>query len=243
VRLQPGELAAAWIRLRNIGTATWRREGRLPVLLGIERPGQLAPQDGWISPDRPAGLREAAVEPGRIGTFEIILRAPLVPGLHRLDVRPIAENLIWFNDAELYLALEVAVPLQDDGHGLAAELLLAPPPLLLQPGGRGETSLRLRNSGRVRWTERVGEYGPLVQLGTDDPLDHPGLFYTPEVWVGPTRATRVPRFVLPGQCVDLVVTVTGPGAPGQYAERYRLVGEGISWFEGPPIEVRVLVVV
>jgi hypothetical protein len=44
------------------------------------------------------------------------------------------------------------------------------------------------------------------------------------------------------QSIDLVVAVTAPARSGRHVERYRLVGEGISWFEGPPIELRVLVV-
>jgi hypothetical protein len=241
-RVEPGDLATARIRVRNIGTATWRRDGPHPVLLGTGTASDLRAEAAWVSASRPARLREASVAPGQVGTFETVLRAPPTPGLHRLDVRPIAENLTWFNDAALYLALEVLVPTREPGHGLAAELILAPPPLLLRPGGRAEAPLRLRNSGRVRWTERVGESGPLVQLGTDEPRDHPGRFYTPEVWIGPTRPARVPSFVLPGQSVDLTVVVTAPTEPGQHAERYRLVGEGISWFDGPPIELRVLVV-
>jgi hypothetical protein len=241
-RVGPGELAIGRLRLRNIGSATWRREGRHPVLLGIERASDLRPEVGWVSADRPARLRESAVEPGQVGSFETVLRAPSVPGWHRLDVRPIAEHLTWFNDPELYLALEVAIPPREAGHGLAADLVLPPPPLVLRPGGRADAPLRLRNVGRVRWTERVGEYGPLVQLGTDDPTDHAGLFHTPGVWLGPTRAARVPRFVLPGESVDLTVAVTAPAAPGQYAERFRLVGEGVSWVPGPSIEVRVVVV-
>jgi len=241
-RVEPGDLATARLRLRNIGTATWRRDGPNPVLLATEQRSVMRAESGWVGADRPARLREQAVAPGQVGTFETVLRAPDLPGRHRLDVRPIAENLTWFNDVELYFALEVSVPTREPGHGLAAELVLAPPPLLLRPGGRAELPLRLRNTGRVRWTERIGEYGPLVQLGTDEPRDHPGRFYTPEAWLGPTRPARVPRFVLPGQSVDLVVAVTAPTRSGRYAERYRLVGEGVSWFDGPPIELRVLVV-
>jgi len=241
-RIEPGDLAAARIRLRNIGTATWRREGWNPVLLATERSSELRAEAGWVGADRPARLREASVAPGQVGTFETVLRAPRRPGLYRLDVRPVVENLVWFNDAALYFALEVLVPTREAGHGLAAELVLAPPPLLLGAGERAEAPLRLRNSGRVRWVERLGEYGPLVQLGTDDPRDHAGRFYTPGAWIGPTRPARVPTFVLPGQCVDLVVAVTAPTEPGQHSERYRLVGEGVGWFEGRPIELRVLVV-
>jgi hypothetical protein len=244
-RIGPGELAAARLRLRNVGTATWRRDGANPILLGTDRPqdrpGRLQVPGVWINPNRPAGLREPAVEPGAIGTFETALRAPGAPGRYREDVRPIAENLIWFNDVELYFALEVAVPLSDPGHGLAAELVEPPPPLLLRPGERGEAPIRLRNSGRVRWTDRLGPYGPLVQLGTDDPLDHPGRFHTPEAWIGANRAARVPAIVLPGQCVDLIVAVTAPSTPGLFAERYRLVAEGVSWLEQPSIEIQVLV--
>src|SRR5262249_26743267 len=155
---------------------------------------------------------------------------------------PLAESRAWFNDLGLYLALEVPVPTRGSDHGLAAELVRSPPPLLLPPGGRAEAPLRLRNTGRARWVERGGGYGPLVQLGTDEPRDHRGRFYTPGAWLGPTRPARVPRFVLPGESVDLFVAVTAPNRPGRHAERYRLVGEGVSWFDGPPIELRVLVV-
>jgi hypothetical protein len=83
-RLWPGQTAVAWIRRRNVGRATRRRDGQPPVLLGTDRPPDsppvVEPTPAWPPTTRMARLSEAAVRPGEVGTFEVVLRAPRVPG-------------------------------------------------------------------------------------------------------------------------------------------------------------------
>lgn len=245
-RVAPGGLAVVRLRLRNIGSATWSRDGSHPTLLATDRPlDRASPRrvpELWVSENRMARVSERIVRPGGLGTFEVALRAPIAPGLYVESVRPVADGRTWFNDLELFLALEVVVPAALDEHGLAAELLEPVPPLLLRSGELAQARLRVRNVGRVRWVDRVGEYGPLVQLGTDEPREHEGLFLA-DGWLGPNRAARVPGIVLPGQAVDLGFPIVAPAAPGAYAERYRLVAEGVTWFDAmPAVEVRILVI-
>jgi hypothetical protein len=245
-RLLPGQLGCTYLRLRNLGTATWRRDGKHQVLLATDRPADRVSAfnvpDLWPLPNRPGRLVEAEVSPGAVGTFEIPLRAPWAPGRYVEPVRPVAELLTWFNDLEYAFVVDVAVPVAGRPPDLAYELLGQPPPLLLRPGERADLPIGVRNVGAVRWTDRGGHYGPLVQLGTVEPFDHPSRFHDPERWLGPPRCARVPGFVVPGQAIDLLVSVRAPTTRGTYEDRFQLVAETIGWLDGPQIAVRVSVV-
>lgn len=245
-RLMPGQLGASYLRLRNLGTATWRRGGPNPVLLATDRPSDRASvfhvPELWAQPSRPGRLVEPTVGPGEVGTFEVPLRAPQAPGRYVEPVRPVAEHLTWFNDLEYSLVVDVLVPVAGEPRELAYELTAEPPPLLLRPGERAVVPVGLRNVGAVRWTDRGGHYGPLVQLGTAEPFDHPSPFHDPESWLAPHRAARVTGFVQPGQAVDLLVGVRAPDARGYHVDQLRLAAELIGWLEGPPIVLRVSVV-
>jgi len=243
--LRPGELGVACLRLRNVGTATWRKDGPNPVLLATDRPRDRPSPfhvDGaWPRPNRLAFLREPVVAPGEVGSFEVLLRAPAAPGRYVEHVCPIAEHLTWFQNLEFHFVVDVAVPVAGEPPDLAYAVVDPIPPLLLAPGDRATLHVAVRNTGRVRWTDRGGDYGPLVQVGTVEPFDHHSPFHDPERWLAPYRPSRAPGFVLPGQTASFVVPIKAPAAQGVHEDRFGLVAELRGWLGGPPLVVRVLV--
>ena len=244
VRLKPGDSSVARLWLKNIGTAIWRQGGDHPIMLGTDQPfdriGLLYAPNDWPRENRLARLVEQSVHPGETGTFEVVLRAPTVAGRYREWVRPVAENLIWFNDIDLVFTIDVV--LEQDQHGpmLGAELVEQPAPLLLPPNGRGVVRLRFRNVGRMRWTHRGAAYGPLVMLGLYDVHVTQARLFDAESWVTPQRPALVSGLILPGETADLLFTVRAPIEPGSYSESYALVAEDMAWFTGP-IAIRVIV--
>ena len=244
VRLKPGDSTIARIWLKNIGTATWRNDGDHPVLLGtdhpLDRPGLLHAPSDLLQSNRLTTLVERVVQPGESGTFRVVLRAPPVAGRYRESVRPVAENLVWFNDLDLAFVIDVVPELGQSGPLLGAELLEQPAPLLLPPNGRGVVRLRFRNVGRMRWTHRGEEYGPLVRLGVYDVSDMQARFFDQESWTAAHRPAQISGMVLPGETTDVLFTVRAPSQPGSYTESYALVAENMAWFTGP-IGIRIIV--
>jgi SAM-dependent methyltransferase len=109
--LAPGQTSTLAVRYRNAGTATWQREGEHPVRLGTCQPQDRASAfytaGNWLAPHRPAALREVAVAPGEVGTFEFSVTAPGRPGHFIERFAPLAEGAAWMEDWGLCWGIEV----------------------------------------------------------------------------------------------------------------------------------------
>jgi len=94
--LEGGELATSSFRAQNTGSATWDSAFvRLGTSNPRDRTSQFAVPGVWLSPNRPASLREQFVSPGAVGTFEYQVRAPSAPGRYDEAFEPIAEGRSW----------------------------------------------------------------------------------------------------------------------------------------------------
>ena len=94
-----GQTTTMTISYRNTGSNTWTRG---VVNLGTVNSDyswkiggyQLA--SNWLSPNRPAGLDQATVAPGEIGSFTFQITNPaLSAGNYRLDVGLVADGIKW----------------------------------------------------------------------------------------------------------------------------------------------------
>lgn len=115
IALGPGQLVDLTVRLQNTGDRSWIR-GRLgsQVNLGSNAPlGNRRDYDlgVLVSPlwgvDRYATTNEAVVPSGEVGTFTMRLRAPVIPGTYRVQVRPVVDGYDWLEDEGIYLELTV----------------------------------------------------------------------------------------------------------------------------------------
>src|SRR5262249_10536915 len=96
--LRPGATTSYTMHFRNTGTEPWQRgvAGR-QVNLGVAEDStafaDLGMAVGWLNANRVATTVEAVVQPGAIGTFTFMLRAPAAPGSYRLPLHPVVEGL------------------------------------------------------------------------------------------------------------------------------------------------------
>ncbi len=126
--LAPGETAELAVRFRNAGSKSWQREGEHPVRLGTAQPQDRASPfytPAWLSPHRPAGLEEAEVLPGQVGTFRFTVRAPEQAGSYVEHFAPLVEGETWMEDWGMGWTVEV-------GGRITA--LVLPPPTQTPPG-------------------------------------------------------------------------------------------------------------
>jgi lysozyme len=100
LQIRQGESAAAWIELRNTGTADWDANTRLATTVARDRADMFVGPD-WISPNRlasvPAGM---TIAPGAsyrfMWTFSVPAGTP--PGMYDEHFGLVEEGMVWFGD-------------------------------------------------------------------------------------------------------------------------------------------------
>jgi hypothetical protein len=81
------------VRVRNVGTATWRREGADGVVLGLRgaSSGWTIDSGSWLSPQVAAGMLEREVAPGEVATFAFTVGAPAgAAGVATIELAPVS---------------------------------------------------------------------------------------------------------------------------------------------------------
>ncbi|MEK7861877.1 MAG: hypothetical protein AAB295_01260, partial [Chloroflexota bacterium] len=60
---------------------------------------------GWLSADRVAAQTEPVVAPGAVGTFTFRVRAPAMPGVYRIALRPVIDGITWMENDGVFLVV------------------------------------------------------------------------------------------------------------------------------------------
>jgi len=100
-----GSTGTAVIGLMNTGSLGWYGgKPRQGAFLGI--PGDISSDLGdvalgWPRNNRPAAQATDYVAPGQVGWFTFKVRAPNVPGIYTLPLRPLVEGAQWLDDVSL----------------------------------------------------------------------------------------------------------------------------------------------
>lgn len=145
VTLAPGEQTFLPVLVRNVGSSTWPKkpedyQGDIRFRLGkrlFDESGSALPED-----DERAALPDA-VDPGAQIELELPLRAPMTPGVYRVELDLVHEHIAWFADhgsrkVDLILTVESGGSSRlEAGSSLAAtgsaqpsnEPASAPPPI------------------------------------------------------------------------------------------------------------------
>lgn len=111
-------------------------------------------------------------------------------------------------------------------------------PRRVASGSDFDVAVILRNLGSCTW-EGSGGVNP-VRLGTWDPETHQSVLYS-ESWVLRNRPCGLRRDVPPGEAGEFSFTCRAPGKPGRYETEFAPVADGLTWFPGERIRVRVKV--
>ena len=109
--LRAGETSAPLtITFTNTGSATWvrgvpGREARLGVNLDDVTWAALGV--GWPYQSRVAIQTEASVGPGQNATFSFQVKAPAMPGVYSIHLRPVIDGTTWMEDEGVFLVVTV----------------------------------------------------------------------------------------------------------------------------------------
>jgi hypothetical protein len=187
--LNPGETATATVKVRNLGTVTWRRIGENVTLLGTENPRDRSALITSKHGTRLAKVEEMEVHPGGVGTFNINIVAPSQEGVIREYFAPVIEGVTWMPFKQNYIELKVfskaynAALKEIRNNGIFAV---------------GETRaivLEFENRGTETW-----------ENATFDVSSSNGLT------IGNVRAQN--SSVSPGNAISVLVTITAPAVEG-----------------------------
>ena len=108
----PGSEADFWIKFTNTGTETWQRgtwgrQANLGLNGDDKSPYRLGMASGWLWDDRIATTTAATVAPGEVAEFRFRVRAPMLPGIYRLNLRPVIDGTTWLEDQGVFWVIDV----------------------------------------------------------------------------------------------------------------------------------------
>ena len=141
--LVKGDTATVTLKVKNVGTATWRKTGTNPVHVGTAKSQDrisLFANSSWIGANRPTGL-SADVLPGKTTTFTWTMTAPTTTGHYHEYFSLVAEGKTWMNNAGVFYSINVVPPRQ--------LTVAAPPALTLSKPYDGTTSVATCTPGTL----------------------------------------------------------------------------------------------
>ncbi len=215
VTMLAGNEYSAEVRVRNIGTMTWRRDGQFAVYGSyqwIDSDGQVVVAEGWRS-ELPR-----SVDAEDTVAFKARIEAPAKPGTYvlRYDLRQGGQ--VWFHEQGAQpLELTVSV-----AQAFAYQVDIPSPPAAMVPGQIYSVEVKLLNRGALTWKGLSGAASPgadtvrLVSRWRDlsgglvdsAPLELP-----------------LPSNVPPGEALALTTQVQAPAVNGRYLLSFDLRDE------------------
>lgn len=264
--LAPGASGTVTVTAKNIGTQTWRRDGKNffsiyhwnPVTKK-EVPSVLS-TPGWNSNERPVRLTPATVAPGATVTFSFPIRAPSTPGKHSGDFILTAENVAWIKNGKFRIEVTVkaaataSVPTPSTTP--AATVVSTDLPIvsskwaaeLVSSGGtewqiemedHKTVELAFKNVGTETWRREGGSY---VSLYATSGTKERQSTFKDERWPAATQAGKLVEVeVKPGQVGHFKFDLRAPRAPGAYREEFTLAAEDTAWVSGGKFSLPVRV--
>lgn len=233
--LHPGERLWVSLKVTNVGSETWYRDGPNPIKLGT-----IAPENHdsrycdvtWLSCNRPAKLREESLSTGQSGHFEFYMAAPNNIGQFREYFKPVLEDRAWMdNDSSfhIYTKSNQNYSWRWNSFGAWIDSSKSTPANLDNLARNQQVYIEMRalNTSATTW-EKSGPYP--TRLGTYLPQNRVSLGCIPESWISCNRpASLTQQQVLPGQIGTFAFTLKAPGQTGAYREYLRPVHEYKGW--------------
>jgi len=118
-KLNIGETATLFLKIKNTGNTVWLSEGKHPVFLGTshcqdrETVFYKKENKGWFSGNR-VRMDRSMVYPGQQVYFIFEITAPMISGIYREYFTPLVEYKTWMEDKDIYWDIEVRDPSNPD---------------------------------------------------------------------------------------------------------------------------------
>jgi len=235
--MHPGERYKVTIKVQNMGTETWWRDGPNPIKLGTFAPYNNSSRicdSTWLSCTRPAKLKEESLGPGQVGHFEFIAAALNDPGEFRQYFQPVLEDRVWMtNDTGYNLYSRTTNRynwqwMSYDAYSDSARTT----PADVNNLARNQTiyiTMRIRNTSASTWSN-TGPYAVRIATaalkqtyGTNSPL------CTPEWLTCSSPSLMQESLTVPGGIATFKFPVKASANLGEYREYFKPVVENKGW--------------
>ncbi len=216
--MNPGQVAAVTVTMRNSGTSTWTA--------GVYTFHSQAPTDNnnWGLTTVPLG---SPVAPAAQTTFSFSVTAPTTPGTYNFQWRMKSATTLFGEQSGLIVVTVVAGPPPPADN--AAFVSYANVPATMTPGQIVSVSVTMNNTGTTTWTVAGG-----YKLGSQNPQDN-------MTW-GLNRVV-LSGSVAPAANNTFTFNITAPLATGSYNFQWRMINEGAATFFGAASPNQVIQVV
>ncbi|HTM68518.1 MAG TPA: SpoIID/LytB domain-containing protein [Candidatus Binatia bacterium] len=245
VEMSPGDTMQFTIGFKNMGSQTWKRDGRnFASLYTYDPKYRKTPfvHDSWITDVQPARLTDTEVRPGAVGSFTMTLFAPLQEGTYHETFQVAAEGAAWMTGGKFTIDIKVRPkpPLSTAAGDVlkyangykALKMLVSDRDLSLEPGTTKEFRVGFKNVGRTAWTK--GGSAPIeLKAMANEPYK-----FKHRSWSDNVVAGLPENEIKPGQLVFLSFTLTAPQGGGLFKPTFMLTA-GDEIIEGGEIEIPI----
>ncbi|MDO8588394.1 MAG: NBR1-Ig-like domain-containing protein [Armatimonadota bacterium] len=198
--LTVGQLYAATITMKNIGSATWTAAGGYQL-------GAVDDSDPFCAFTRVDLDGGDSIAPNQEKVFNFILTAPSTTGMYTTDWRMI-HNGSWFGPT---VTKQVQVTWPETAQYISDTI-----PATMTAGQQYNVSVTMRNTSQNIWTQ-AGEY-KLGAVGNYDPFGPGRIELSPSDSIGQNQQKT------------FTFTMTAPTTGGTYATDWQMVHELVTWF-------------
>ncbi len=206
------------LTLTNTGSQTWNAAGTNPVRIGWYF-GSTTSSDAantWTTQPSRVNL-PSDVAPGASVNVSVTVTVPTSAGSYILRLRLVKENVQWFTQL-IKSTVNVNIPALSASYA-------ATMPAAWNSNQSQTIAVTLTNTGSTTWTTTGANPFHLGWYWGSTTSSDAKYAWSPE----PVRI-NLTRNVQPGQSITLNVPITAPAATGSYVLRFRMVQEGIDWF-------------
>lgn len=233
-KVSPGQSAWLTLSVTNTGNTTWHNSGPNPTVLGTDNPRDRDSafcMAGWLTCNRPTGLKETSVPPGSVGTFEFPIQIP--SGARNVNeyFTPLIEGIYWMSNPFISYPATIYGNYSWTWAGQQVYTDISKTSQVdltdLSPGQTVFFTVSAQNNGNTTWYNS-GSYA--VSLGTSHPQNRTSAFYN-QAWQSMNRPARLKEAtVTPGQTGTFESTYTMPAVTGPFKEYLQPVADNASWF-------------
>lgn len=266
VEMKPGETKEFRIGFKNVGTATWKKNGSRFVSVYTVQPNyHVSPfvHSSWYS-DHQITMETDTVRPGQIGYFSMLVHAPKQAGSYVDYFRLAAEDYSWVKNGAFGIAVTVSsgnpaqtsssessrpsteeartenVVISADPYQ-AFRASLSSESVTLAPGERATFKVGFKNTGASTWLSSGRKF---VSLYTWAQRYRSSAFFASAhsgSWMSPKQIRMDSATVAPGEIGYFSILLNAPGAPGSYTEQFMLAAEDTVWIPGGLLEIPITV--
>lgn len=232
--LHAGERVWVSLKVKNIGSTIWYKNGYNPAVLGVSEPRDRASKycdTTWISCNRVTTIREPYIAPGEEGHFEFYAAASNIQGEFREYFTPLLENKGWMmNDTGFHIYTKTNQDFAWQWGSLSSwsdSTKTSPINLAsLSPGQTVYTTVFAKNTSATIW-QKTGNTP--IRLATSNPKDRrSGICES--TWLSCNRLSEPnENLIRPGETASFSFTFKAPQVKGEYREYIRPVLESKGW--------------